>query len=149
MTNKDKQTIALIDMLKLQSICKKLYQLALQYEKDEASLLGGGIDYSKDRIQITPTNQIEEIECRLYDLRNKIDDLITQKHNYIALMQKIKDNEEYNVLIDIYVHQKSLSKIAAERSKPKKKVTKSSIYRLKQRALISYYESTKYSAFTQ
>lgn len=137
MTDKDKRLLARVDLLKLSSINKQLNSLYQKYEEIYTSLLGTGIDYSKDRVMTTPVNSLETIFCdRLCELEGRIDKLIDLKRKYLALIYKLESDAECEILIDRYVHNMSVRRISEV-----KKQSKSSIHRLEQKALTSYYNT--------
>lgn len=137
MTEKDKQLIARGELLKLLNINRKINNLYSRYEELYSTLYGTGIDYSRERVQTTPTNQLEVIICeRICDIEGQLDALINQKKAYIKLIYNIVDDSECNVLIDKYVHDKSFKQIAQELKQPK-----TNIYRLEKKALTSYYNT--------
>ena len=137
MTEKDKRLLARIDLLKLSNINNQLNHLYQRYEEIYSTLLGSGIDYSKDRVQTTPINTLEATFCdRLCELEEHIDKLINDKKLYLSYIYKLEDDRECDILIERYAHNKSIRRIAEEQ-----KQTKSTMHRLEEKALISYYNT--------
>lgn len=137
MTGKDKSRLSRIELLKLSSINKQIDSLYQKYDEIYSSLLGTGIDYSKDRVMTTPVNAMETIICdRLSEIEGHIDKLLDQRKKYLSRIYNIQNDNQCNILIERYNNCKSLRRIAKERNQ-----SKTNINRLEQLALISYYDT--------
>lgn len=139
MTDKDKQTLARADMLKLQLISKRLHKLNEDYNELISSLYGTGIDYSRDHVQTSPTNQMEIILCeRVCDITAQIEDLLKQRDNYLITINKLPQKEA-KVLKDKYIRLLSFRDIAREYD-----THKSNVYDLEKKALTLYHNIKLY-----
>lgn len=115
MTERDKQTIAKIELAKVPGIITSIIYLSELNEALEFSLMGTGIDYSKERVQTSPVNSMEEVMSRVADNSKKIEQLKETLEKYRQRINRIEDRESIDILIDIYVKSKTFSKIAEER----------------------------------
>lgn len=134
MTDKEKMMIAKSDMYKLESISKQLIKCYETRESTILGLYGSGIDYSKERVQTTPVNMMEEAFARASEIDDAIDRLIDQKRMILKEIYKLSSDKECNILIDKYSKLKSYSRIAKEYNKPI-----STIKSIHNNALIHYF----------
>lgn len=134
MTDKEKMMIAKSDMYKLESISKQLIKCYETRESTILALYGSGIDYSKERVQTTPVNMMEEAFARASEIDDTIDRLIDQKRMILKEIYKLSSDKECNILIDKYSKLKSYSRIAKEYNKPI-----STIKSIHNNALIKYF----------
>lgn len=134
MTDKEKMTIAKIDMYKLESISKQIIKCYESRESIILSLYGGGIDYSKDRVQTTPVNRMEEAFARVSEIDERIDKLINLKGKILNNIYLLPSDIGCNILIDKYSKLKSYSIIAKEYHRPI-----STIKSIHNNALIKYF----------
>jgi len=76
-----------------------------------------GIDYSKDRIQVTPTSGNKQIED-MVDFENKLYDLIQKerdlKHKVIGQIQELDNAVYVDILFRRYVECHSFERIACD-----------------------------------
>ena len=138
MTDKDKMNISRIDMARLKNLSKQKRNLEELRDELWMSLTGGAIDYSKDKIQTTPTNSLEEVMSRIDEIDRHIDVLIDEIGKYKDIIYKMNTDKYINVLVDLYIYQKTFNQVAASLGK-----TKSTIFERHESALIEYYY-TKY-----
>ena len=118
MTDRERIRIAKVDMFKLQNVSSQLIKAYEVKEQLITSLYGTGIDYSKDHVQTSPVNAMEEVFSRICDVESKIDSLIDTRRAYLEKIYRLKKDQGVNILIDKYVHLKSFRTIAAEQNKP-------------------------------
>lgn len=139
MTEEEKIRKAHDDLEQIKRKTNKINNLCQRYDELKMSLYGTGIDYSRDRVQTTPHNTMEDIICdKLVEIESQIDGLIDLRDKAIRSIYNIEDDQECNILIDVYVNNKSIREIAANIY-----MSKSSAHRLLKKALTSYY-NTKY-----
>lgn len=130
--------ISRIDMARLKNLSKQKRNLEEVRDELWMSLTGGAIDYSKDKIQTTPTNNLEEVMARIDEIDRRIDFLIDEIRKYKDVIYAMNTDKYVNVLVDLYIELKSFKQIATSLKK-----TKSTIFERHEGALIEYYY-TKY-----
>lgn len=96
----------------------KIAQRAKELEDLRKSIsIISGIDYSKDRVQSSPTTGNKQIE-KLVDLENEIarmiDEQSEKKHNIIYQLQQLDKPEHVDVLYKRYVECKYFEEIAVD-----------------------------------
>ena len=88
----------------------------LEQMRDRLSILGG-IDYSKDRVQTSPSSGNRQIE-ELVDLENELYDLIHDssmlKHKIIGEIQTLANPIHVDLLFRRYVECQSFERIACD-----------------------------------
>lgn len=76
-----------------------------------------GIDYSKDRVQSTPTTGNKQIE-KLIDLESELIDMIdmaaNNKHHIINQIHELEDINHIQILYKRYIEYKSFEQISCE-----------------------------------
>lgn len=93
---------------------KEVHDLRLQAQS------GGGIDYSKERVQSSPSGDAPFVKpiCRIIDLEAEInaeiDRFIEEKHKIINQIQGLKNSDYISLLFKRYVEFKSLERICVE-----------------------------------
>lgn len=81
---------------------------------------GGGIDYSKERVQSSPSGGAPFVKpiCRIIDLEAEInaeiDKFVDEKHKIINQIQGLKNSDYISLLFKRYVEFKSLERICVE-----------------------------------
>ena len=81
---------------------------------------GGGIDYSKERVQSSPSGDAPFVKpiCRIIDLEAEINDeidrFVDEKHKIINQIQGLKNSDYISLLFKRYVEFKSLERICVE-----------------------------------
>lgn len=94
-----------------------------QQEKDELrAMLGsiGGFDYSKDRVQTSPSGDAQYVKMieRITDIDKEIESLIVEyigkKHEIINQIQKLNNNRHIEILYKRYIELKRIEDIACE-----------------------------------
>lgn len=138
MTDKDKQIIAKIDLLKIKSMTKRVNNLTEINEELYYLTQGGGIDYSKDHIQTSPMNILEETLTRICDNDREIKRLNKEIQNYKNKIYKVNDKRYKKILFRIYIQDKSLGSIVKE----DKYKYKSNVEYIHKKALVAYYNTT-------
>ncbi len=104
---------------------KRLDTVINQKNKELAALRlksqsAGGIDYSKDRMQSSPSGDASFVKpiCRIIDLEAEInaeiDRFVDEKHKVINQIQGLKNSDYISLLFKRYVEFKSLEKICVE-----------------------------------
>lgn len=137
MTDTEKQQIARLDMLKIESICKQVINLYQKREELYTSLYGSAIRYDKERVQTTPVNKTELILCEaIDDIDTRLNTLIANKHDYLNNIYKMPTNSACNLLIEKHVYLRSFTAIAK-----RQKIPKTSIFRQHKQALLEYYNT--------
>ena len=139
MTDKEKIRISKTELFKLRGVCSQLEKLYDTRDGLIMSLYGTGIDYSKDRIQTSPVNMMEEAFAITSEIDQKIDELIETRNRYVQRIYNMKRDMSVNLLIDIYRNRRSYRSIAYELG-----VSESTVYERQERALIEYF-NTNYS----
>lgn len=95
----------------------------LQRLKDRRSNLHlqvsfGGIDYSADRVQISPVNKLEEAAVKLSErmesLDNKIAEISLEIDDRIGSIEKLSNDTHRDLLFKRYVEDKSFEEISVE-----------------------------------
>lgn len=114
MTERDKQTVAEIELLKLKGIIKNITSLKEQNQALEFSLMGTGIDYSKDHVQSSPVNSMELVLSQVCDNSKKIEGLKDEARSYIKKINKINNTCCIKILYDIFINNKSFGLITKE-----------------------------------
>lgn len=103
--------LAEIDM----SINQELEQLA---EIKSSIFSTGAVDYSKDRVQTSPTSAIERQMCAYVDFEEKlnrhIDQFIEAKQKVIAEIRGLHQKNYTDILFRVYVQGKSIKQAAGE-----------------------------------
>lgn len=135
MTEKDMQTIAEIELSKLKGIVKNINTLIEQNQALEFSLLGTGIDYSKDHVQSSPANAMELALSQVCDNLRKIEELKASASVYIKKINKINNIRYIKLLYDIFINNKSFGMITKENNYKSRSCTQY----LYKKALISYF----------
>ena len=80
----------------------------------------GGIDYSKERVQSSPSGDAPFVKpiCRIIDLEAEInaeiDRFVDEKHKIINQIQGLKNSDYISLLFKRYVEFKSLERICVE-----------------------------------
>lgn len=93
---------------------KEVHDLRLQAQS------GGGIDYSKERVQASPSGDAPFVKpiCRIIDLEAEInaeiDKFVDEKHKIINQIQGLKNSDYISLLFKRYVEFKSLERICVE-----------------------------------
>lgn len=136
MDNRDKQTIAKMELLKVKGLTKRIQQLVDMNETLCWSLMGTGIDYSKDHVQVTPTNHMEEVMAKVYDNSKEIEKLMNTLETHKKDIYKLSNAKHTKVLLQIYVENKTFREIMVEGGFK----YKSNVEYLHKQALISFYE---------
>lgn len=97
------------------SINQELEQLAAMRSNIFST---GGIDYSKDRVQTSPTNAIEEQMCAYVDFAEKlnrhIDKFVDAKQKIIDEIRGLHQKNYIDILFRVYVQRKSIRQAAGE-----------------------------------
>lgn len=81
---------------------------------------GGGIDYSKERVQSSPSGDAPFVKpiCKIIDLEAEInaeiDKFVDEKHKIINQIQGLKNSDYISLLFKRYVEFKSLERICVE-----------------------------------
>lgn len=81
---------------------------------------GGGIDYSKERVQLSPSGDAPFVKpiCKIIDLEAEInaeiDKFVDEKHKIINQIQGLKNSDYISLLFKRYVEFKSLERICVE-----------------------------------
>lgn len=81
---------------------------------------GGGIDYSKERVQSSPSGDAPFVKpiCKIIDLEAEInaeiDKFVDEKHKIINQIQGLKNSNYISLLFKRYVEFKSLERICVE-----------------------------------
>lgn len=140
MTDKEKIRISKTELYKLRGISTELEKLYDTRDSLIMSLYGTGIDYSKDRIQTSPVNMMEEAFAITSEIDQKIDRLIETRNKYVEKIYNINNDMYVNLLIDIYRNKRSYGSIAYQL-----KITKPAVFKRQEKALIEYF-NTNYSA---
>lgn len=136
MTDKDKIAIAKVDMLRLSGISKNVTRLEENKQALLYALYGTGIDYSKDRVQTTPSNMMEEAFAKIDEIEEKIDQLLEAKQELLEKIYRINNDSNVNILIDIYWHNKSYKNLARQMH-----IGKTTVNDRNKRALIEYFNT--------
>ena len=134
MTDNDKINISKIDMAKVKGLIKKLSTLEQQYYDLGLCTQGTGIDYSRDRIQTSPTNAIESLCIERADGIELYKNTMNEILNYKSIVDRIQRVDYYNVIINIAFNGYTFRQYADRINK-----TPSYIHKLYNKALISYY----------
>lgn len=142
MTDKDKQTIAKIDLLKIQGLTKRVNNLLEANESLFYSTQGTDIDYSKDHVQTSPKNQLEESLTQICDNDREIKKMLQELNSYKEKLYRIPNAKHTKVLFEIYIEGKSFSDIAKEGQYK----YRSNVEYIHKKALVSYY-NTIYCGF--
>ena len=93
---------------------KEVHDLRLQAQS------GGGIDYSKERVQASPSGDAPFVKpiCRIIDLEAEInaeiDKFVDEKHKIINQIQGLKNSDYISLLFKRYVEFKKFETIAVE-----------------------------------
>lgn len=81
---------------------------------------GGGIDYSKERVQSSPSGDAPFVKpiCKIIDLEAEInaeiDKFVDEKHKIINQIQGLKNSDYISLLFKRYAEFKSLERICVE-----------------------------------
>lgn len=90
----------------------------------KASLLGSGIDYSKDHVQVSPEDRMSKIMSEYVDLNEyinaSIDRYVDFKQRIIDQIGGLADPDQRDILLMIYVDFKSVNKVAARMGKSRR-----------------------------
>lgn len=136
MTDKDKIAIAKVDMLRLSGISKNITRLEENKQALIFALYGTGIDYSKDRVQTTPSNMMEEAFAKVSEIDEKIDRLLDSKQELLEKIYKLNNDSNVNLLIEIYWHNKSYKNVARQMH-----IGKTTVSDRARQALIEYFNT--------
>lgn len=142
MTDKDKQTIAKIDLFKIKGMTERVNNLLEVNNNLYYSTQGTGIDYSKDHVQTSPVNALEETMALICDNDREIARLLKELELQKNKLYRIPNAKHTKILLQIYIEGKTLTEVAKE-SNYKYKSNADYIHK---KALISYYD-TIYCSF--
>lgn len=136
MTDKEKIRIAKNDLFRLANISKQIINAYEARDSLIMSLYGTGIDYSKDHVQTSPVNMMEEAFSRICDCEKRIDDLIDSRRVYLNKIYALQNDRRVNILIDKYYKLKSFRQIAEINNK-----SVSTVHEIHDDALIEYFNT--------
>lgn len=99
---------------------KEVHDLRLQAQSGGGGGGGGGLDYSKERVQSSPSGDAPFVKpiCRIIDLEAEInaeiDRFVDEKHKIINQIQGLKNSDYISLLFKRYVEFKKFETIAVE-----------------------------------
>lgn len=96
----------------------RMMRLKIRIVRLEQELLPGGIDYSKDVVQTSPSDRMPDVMAKISELR---DDLSAQTVEYIHstniamdVIEKMCDERYARVIFDIYIRGLSRGEVAGD-----------------------------------
>lgn len=103
-------------LLQVRILDGKIHNCILQRETLRSCLLPSGIRYDTDKVQVSPSDQMSEIEAQVMDLEQKIQHLEAKKKIAIVsitkAIYKLPNENEQTVLMEYYIGKKSVEQIA-------------------------------------
>lgn len=134
MDYREKITLAKTELYKVTAKVRKLKHNTMTIYNQRLSLMGSGIDYSKDKIQSSPTNAIEKVMANI-DLLERENEELKNVIGFKLHQLLLLDNREAEVINNLYFRDLSIYQTSK-----RMKVSKRTVNTLRNKALINYCE---------
>lgn len=134
MDYREKITLAKTELYKVTAKVRKLKHNTMTIYNQRLSLMGSGLDYSKDKIQSSPTNAIEKVMANI-DLLERENEELKNVIGFKLHQLLLLDNREAEVINNLYFRDLSIYQTSK-----RMKVSKRTVNTLRNKALINYCE---------
>lgn len=134
MDYREKITLAKTELYKVTAKVRKLKHNTMTIYNQRLSLMGSGLDYSKDKIQSSPTNAIERVMANI-DLLERENTELKNAIGFNLHQLLLLDNREAEVINNLYFRDLSIYQTSK-----RMKVSKRTVNTLRNKALINYCE---------
>lgn len=134
MDYREKITLAKTELYKVTAKVRKLKHNTITIYNQRLSLMGSGLDYSKDKIQSSPTNAIEKVMANI-DLLERENEELKNVIGFKLHQLLLLDNREAEVINNLYFRDLSIYQTSK-----RMKVSKRTVNTLRNKALINYCE---------